>query len=280
MLRPTTPAEQQRFRGYFQHLNASRPMVTGETSIAYNSVAWALGITDRWLWPGNTLRDFDHFFALSGFRRAAFGNVALWGHNNSLVTHVSVEVPGVEGVWESKCGADLRIRHARRDLAGSTFGQIIAYYAPDQNKTVPAMVSNANTALLIAPAEIQLLKQEAAAFTRKKALEFGKAFEAWQNSWFAGRHAVCSNTLTRTSCAEYFRLLKMGGEFIPLLALKLTEKENFFAARLLEQLLKKQGAEDLEVDTSQQLLEGEQGRVVRWLQHYLQTRHNFALNAG
>ncbi len=56
MVRPMTPAEQQRFRGYFPNLNVNQAVGTDDATSAYNCIAWTVGVTIRWIWPGSSLR--------------------------------------------------------------------------------------------------------------------------------------------------------------------------------------------------------------------------------
>jgi hypothetical protein len=59
MARAMTPAEKQRFRGYFPGLDVNRAVVSGEMSPIYNCILWTVRVTNRWIWPGNTLAQFD-----------------------------------------------------------------------------------------------------------------------------------------------------------------------------------------------------------------------------
>ncbi len=54
MARAMTQAEKQRFKGYFPSLDVNRAVVTGEMSAVDNCISWTVGVTNRWLWPGNT----------------------------------------------------------------------------------------------------------------------------------------------------------------------------------------------------------------------------------
>jgi len=62
MARAMTPVEKQRFKGFFPGLDVNRAVVTGEMSSVYNCISWTVGVTNRWLWPGNTLAQFDTFY--------------------------------------------------------------------------------------------------------------------------------------------------------------------------------------------------------------------------
>jgi hypothetical protein len=59
MPRQMTAAEKQRFKAYFPGLDVNSAVVTGAPSTVYNCISWTLGFSDRWLWPGNSLADFD-----------------------------------------------------------------------------------------------------------------------------------------------------------------------------------------------------------------------------
>src|SRR5436305_14776995 len=86
MARPMTPAEKARFKSYFPALNVSQAVVTDGPTAAYNCIAWTVGITTRWVWPGGTLATFDTFYHGFGFIRSGDGPVAAWGHS---VTHMT-----------------------------------------------------------------------------------------------------------------------------------------------------------------------------------------------
>ena len=79
MSRPLTPAEQQRFKGYFPSLDVTRAGATDNATHVYNCIAWTVGITNAWIWPGPTLASFDAFYSRHGLHRAGNGPVAVWG---------------------------------------------------------------------------------------------------------------------------------------------------------------------------------------------------------
>jgi hypothetical protein len=128
MARPMTPLEKQRFKGLFPNLDVNQAVVTAGMSTVYNCISWTVGVTNRWLWPGNTLANFDTLYSGFGFVRAGDGPIAAWGHSISNMTHGSVSGPGHGPRWESKCGGDLRIQHGLTELAGSSYGRVVAFY--------------------------------------------------------------------------------------------------------------------------------------------------------
>jgi hypothetical protein len=120
--------------GWFPNLQTWS--VTGPVTGSYNCIAWSVGITNEWLWPGYTVTDFDAFYALHGWSVSTSGNreykkrkVALYANNSdpSDCTHGSRETHDCR--WdESKLGPQERIMHIRHQLEGGAYGNIIRFY--------------------------------------------------------------------------------------------------------------------------------------------------------
>src|SRR5438046_8349268 len=92
MARAMTPAEQQQFKGFFPNLDVNKAVVTGEVSTVYNCISWTVGVTNRWLWPGNTLANFDNFYRAFGFVRTGAGPDATRGHSTTKMDPRSARV--------------------------------------------------------------------------------------------------------------------------------------------------------------------------------------------
>ena len=135
MARSLTSTEKVRFRGYFPSLDVDRAVVTGEVSGVYNCIAWTVGVTNRWLWPGSSLASFDTFYRGFGYVRANGGPIAVWGHSTLKMKHGSISGTGHGPRWESKCGPDLRIQHGLGELVGSTYGRVVAFYRRSRTLT-------------------------------------------------------------------------------------------------------------------------------------------------
>ncbi|MCJ7516326.1 MAG: hypothetical protein MUO89_10290 [Dehalococcoidia bacterium] len=139
---PPSSEQKTRFLGAFPNLRNWN--ITAPSSGAYNCIAWSVGITNQWLWPGNTVAAFDAFYAYYGWTPSANGKreygkrkVALWAIASSC-THGSRETYNCD--WpESKCGSWERIMHDKFQMQGGYYGNIIKYY----EKSAP----NANTDL-------------------------------------------------------------------------------------------------------------------------------------
>lgn len=131
---PPTAAQESTIEGYFPNLQTWS--VTGEGTSSYNCIAWSVGITDQWLWPGNTVADFDAFYASYGWSVSANGireykkrKMALYANNSNPndCTHGSRETHDC-GWDESKLGSLERIMHIRSELKGEYYGNVIRYY--------------------------------------------------------------------------------------------------------------------------------------------------------
>jgi hypothetical protein len=278
MARPMTPAEKQRFRGYFPNLDVDRAVVTGGVSRVYNCIAWTVGITNRWIWPGGSLADFDTFYRGFGFLQAADGPIAAWGLSASNMTHGSVSGPGHGPRWESKCGTDLRIQHGLGELVSSSYGRVVAFYR--RSRTLPAPYEAAGIDVMkekaarsyLSAAQRRTLSQECERVSPKIRTAFDEAFTAWKNTWFSNGLAISSNPQTRAVGKEYHALIALGPAILPLVVEKLADPENFLALQLYEAL---QPDEKLLVQfgpDDERILEGEQGRARRVVQAWFANR--------
>lgn len=115
--------------------------VIGHASEGYNCIAWSLGITTKWVWPGEgEIRDFDALNGRFGYRRMARPDISLQPGVDKIVlfaikgddgkwkvTHQARQLR--DGSWSSKLGKLPLIRH--RSLAavsGPTYGVPVAVY--------------------------------------------------------------------------------------------------------------------------------------------------------
>jgi hypothetical protein len=145
MPRSLTPAEKREYQGVFPNLDVGAVVVTGEATSIYNGVPWTVGVTNRWLWHGPTIQQFDIFYRQFGYIRVGNGLIAAWGHSTSGMTHGAISGPARGPRWESKCGAGLRLQHGLDELVGSSYGRMSAFYgrslsfAPLSAKTSKAL---------------------------------------------------------------------------------------------------------------------------------------------
>ncbi len=272
MARQMTSTEKQRFRRYFPNLDVNRAVVTGEVSPVYNCISWTIGITNRWLWPGNALANFDTFYHGFGFVRAGNGTIAAWGLSPSNMTHGSVTGTGHGPRWESKCGNDLRIQHGLSELASSSYGHVVAFYRRSRvllanYEEAREEVMNEKTAKsYMSPSQRRALHTEREKVPENLRTAFENAFFAWKNTWFSGGLAISSNPHTCAIGKEYDALIALGPAILPLVIEKLSDPENFLALQLYDAI---QPNEKLLVHyepDDERILEGEQGRAQRVVQ--------------
>ena len=131
---PPTAEQESRFEEAFPNLETWS--VTGPSTGQYNCIAWSVGITDEWIWPGNTVQDFDEFYALHGWtvsgnceREYKKRKVALFANNSDPddCTHGSRGTHDC-GWHESKCGGWERIMHVKSEMENGYYGNIIRCY--------------------------------------------------------------------------------------------------------------------------------------------------------
>jgi hypothetical protein len=127
-------SQKSRIEGWFPNLK--KWSITGPITSSYNCIAWSVGITNQWIWPGYTVADFDAFYASHSWSVASTGKreykkrkVALYANNSNPndCTHGSRETHDC-GWDESKLGPSERIMHIRSELEGGSYGEVIRYY--------------------------------------------------------------------------------------------------------------------------------------------------------
>lgn len=268
MARAMTAVECQRFQALFPNLKVANAIVTGSVSRMYNCIAWTLGTTAVWMWPGNTVADFDRLYRHFGFVPATNGPIAVWGRSPADMTHACISGPNHGPRWESKCGADLRIQHGLGELLGSSYGRVVAFYRQglavddaftlEQSKT---MKIKATTALT--PARQKALREQTQAVPGHLREAFERAFAAWRETWFSGGLAISSNPATRAIGPAFDALVALGPDILPLVVERLADPENFMALQLYDAI---QPNPNLVVHIDpddRRILEGEQGRARR-----------------
>lgn len=243
--------------------------MTDGPSPVYNCISWTVGVTNRWLWPGSGLANFDTFYRGFGFVHPGDGPIAAWGYSTTNMTHGPVSGPGHGPRWESKCGPDLRIQHGLGELVGSTYGRVVAFYrrgraltAANESLVEEVMKEKAFKSYMTA-AQRKALAGEREQIAAELRIAYERAFAAWKATWFRGGLAISSNPHTRAVGEEYDTLIAMGPAIIPLVVESLADPENFFALQLYDAI---QSNDRLLVQyepDDERSLEDEQGRAQR-----------------
>jgi len=131
--------------------------VLGPASSDYNAVSYSVGVTDKWIWPGERVTHFNGFYAQHGFQRQPYldysrqpgvDKVIVFGklteRGRVEVTSASLQDPN--GGWRSKPGKMPVIWHPRvGQMSGPNYGQPIALYARASSSGAPATGPNGST---------------------------------------------------------------------------------------------------------------------------------------
>ena len=279
MARKMTSAEKKRFKKYFPKLDVNKALVSGAATRKYNCIAWTVGVTTRWIWPGSNLSDFDKFYKSKGFIRASNGPVAAWGHKKTDMTHGCISGAGHGRRWESKCGSDLRIQHGLDELVGASYGRVIAFYKKRSLLLADATdieLRLENASNIKGARNVKLRKEQSDALKsvlktvdKEQAVEFEELFMAWQETWDAPHTVHLSDPSFVRYNPEFAALIAMGDEILPLVVSKLIDPNNFFALQLYD-ALQADAASVVELDVEDDsIFDGEQGRaeqtVERWI---------------
>ena len=276
MARQMTNAEKAKFRGYFPRLDVQRAVVTGEATRQYNCISWTLGVTDRWIWSGPHISDFDNMYQKAGFRRAS-NTIAAWGNSKSRMTHGSISGPGHGLRWESKCGADLRIQHGLDELISPSYGRVVAFYTRSRafllKRNAAELLSDIGEATMedSSGLEASHIEELVSAVPRALADRFDTLFAEWMEAVDSNQTVTFSSdpTVVRT-LPEFDRLTELGSEILPLVVKKLLDPRSVFAIQVYEAL---QTRLDLlvnyEGEDDDRVLEGEQARALRIAAYWL-----------
>jgi hypothetical protein len=115
--------------------------ILGPGTKQYNCIAWSIGNTREWVWPGNRVEDFDRLYAEHGYTRQPGLNLAVEPGKRKLVLYATLNkdatinavthaaVQEADGSWTSKLGQMALIRHATPEaLRGRSYGTPVAVY--------------------------------------------------------------------------------------------------------------------------------------------------------
>ena len=279
MARNMTSAEKKRFKKYFPNLDVNKAKVSGAATTKYNCIAWTVGVTNRWIWPGSNLSDFDRFYNSKGFIRSSNGPVAAWGHMKTNMTHGCISGVGHGPRWESKCGSDLRIQHGLNELVGSMYGRVIAFYKKQTLLLADATdieLRLGNASKLKGARKVKLRKEQSEALLsvlktvhEKRLVEFEELFEAWRETWDAPHTAHLSDPGFVRYNPEFAALTAMGDDIIPLIVQKLVDPNNFFALQLYDSL-QSDSASVIEIEPDDDsVFDGEQGRAAQTVERWI-----------
>jgi hypothetical protein len=139
----------------FPRLVGNQYQITSPRDRQYNCIAWAVGDTQRWWWPGENKKEeywplgvkrersreaFVAAFVSLGYAacdsevfEAGYQKIALF-ENDEGPTHAARQLPN--GRWSSKLGKMEDIEHALHDLEGTVYGSVVLF----MKRKTPSMV--------------------------------------------------------------------------------------------------------------------------------------------
>lgn len=273
MGRPMTGAEKTQFRAWFPLLDVNKAEVSGPATRVYNCIAWTVGVTGAWLWPGSTIGNFDTFYARYGFHRSSSGPIAAWGVSIGQMKHGCVSGPHHGPRWESKCGQSLRIEHGLNELVSGGYGRVLAFYSQTTSlagevRDMIEAVNSGNSSAMLTDEHIAAVRAASEKLPPNLRARFETAFTAWKRTWSLPHVTISSNPASVTFSAEFQRLVALGPETLPAVVEKLIEPDNFFALQLYD-LLQPEQDMTLFIDSESELVfEGEQGRARRTVERF------------
>lgn len=273
-----TGVEKQRFKREFPNLDVNHAIVTGGKTNRYNCIAWTMGVTNQWIWPGDNIKDFDAFYKLYGYTRSSDGPIAIWGTSESEITHGCVSGPVNGPRWESKCGGDLKIQHGLNELTGTVYGNVIAFYSREQQlreesvtygKTETFYYFAGGRYMRITKAQQRKFLDAAVnQIDRQTVEEFHVRYVAWEKTCRHPSIVFLSNPSAVKKNEEFYSLIKMGEDILPLVVQKLIDRKNFFALQIYDAL---QSETDPFVRYQTERFEGEQKRAERTIHRWIQS---------
>ena len=125
----------RRFAYERRAIDAAFPNLKGDYEVlrphtkVYNCIAWSLGITNQWVWPGDTIGKFDQLNGRFHYRPGTEKIVqyAVSQNGRLVVTHQARQV--ADGTWTSKLGQLPLIRHRTPYAVDNTiYGQPVTVY--------------------------------------------------------------------------------------------------------------------------------------------------------
>lgn len=281
MARRPTAIEATQLRQFFPALNVGAVWVLGEATpyrppyTWYNCLAWALGITNRWVWPWGSRNATDAemtaFLQRQGYARGSNGTLVSYGFSASSVGHVARYYSSSWG-WTSKLGQWLLITHGRDALIGG-YGARRLFYARAaalvalELKEGEMIVPSGPDVESLSASDRQILEGLVPSVAPRIAKQFEAAWKAWQAE-LQTDVSVDSSTASFVSHSAYRQLVAMGSAIIPLVMQKMAEPSQWYAVLIADALLPPE--EQVTVtDEDPEVLEGEQGRarrtVLQWV---------------
>jgi hypothetical protein len=135
-------------------------------------------------------------------------------------------------------------------------------------KTFQKSLEEEDLTMLLTDEEKQFVCKYTETIPKKLENEFEKRYKAWEKTWDEFPIAASSNPGDYAKSAEFYDLIALGAEIIPLIMKKLLDPDQFFALQALKYLAREELIFKFELDDPM-ILEGEQGRAAQTVRRWL-----------
>jgi hypothetical protein len=274
MARRPSDAEWNYLHYYWRNLVRQDVWILGERTTRYNCLAWALGYTDRWIWPWGSanaspsqMSSFLHRYGYSlGTPRyiGTYGTTAGIGHAARF--YVSSPSSKLGGLW--------LITHLWAELNGGSYGNLVQSYrrgleVVEDLELVEAVIEATDPDLPeLSGFERQRLRDRVSEVDPAVKSAFEDAYGTWRKTWDTEEVALDSTGYAVTARPEFLAVVKEGGEALPLLMEKLLDPDEHFALRAVERILPAHIVPHFDPE-DEEVLKGEQYRARLVLSNWL-----------
>lgn len=219
----------------------------------FNCYAWSLGLTNRWIaLPNETAIDvlvsFYHDYGVSLSRHKSTASIMAIGNSPNIVAHaapyINVNQQSIGDTWSSKMGEGLGITHSYDGIQNGFYGTTNAFFKKNTPETTSIQIDQLSNQSFedigiheISKLEKKLINDSISHTSDKTKEEFSKSYKAWETTWDKPEISASSDAADRAKSKEFFELISLGEDIIPLLIGTLQNHTQFFALQALEQLV-------------------------------------------
>lgn len=279
MARRPTDGEWATLRSWFPNLPRDSVWVLGGATTRYNCLAWALGRTDRWIWPWSglpTLAQFTAYLRNFGYATGTPAAAAAYGKAAGSTYAIGHIARFWVGAPSSKLGSYLLIHHTWGGLNGGTYGSLRQYYRrvsllqerAEPMEDIEVQVEEGEPLPELSDDEMSYLRSLADSVEADAKARFEDAYGRWKAALLEPPVLLDSTGVSATMVQSFHETVVAAQDAVPLLLLRLLEPDEHFALRIAEQILPPGAVALFELDDPQ-TTEGEQYRarltVLSWL---------------
>ncbi len=236
--RQLTAQELQHLRQEFPQMTQNNTLRIGPPTNQYNCMAWSVGVTNAWLWPG--ANKFKEFYTQYGAHLVANGGIVAFGFALLDMKHgaTNLQIPNYGRHWTSKLGVNPLVLHSLDALSGSgsIYGDPLQYYTP-QPPLAESWIGEEIIMYQLTEAEISTLQDRINRLSQDVREQFTRAYDRWKQTWSQPAILASSDPQVRARSKEFDDLVAMGQVIVPLLIREMSVEHDFFALQAVEKLV-------------------------------------------